>query len=149
MTARLAGRCPCGVSLEIAKHHPLDHRRCAVGYVPPDPWCSCGESIALDPKLHKVCRPGVPAKRCPHCKTPRPETMFYPDRVNSFRSQRRQSYCRFCTGESSRISYARKYREDAEFRERERARRRRPDAVRRTEPGAPAGSVQTRRQEAA
>lgn len=58
---RLAGRCHCGVALELAERDPIDHRLCAQGEAPPDPFCpgeGCGTrltAVAGNPEAHMRC----------------------------------------------------------------------------------------------
>ena len=120
MTA-LAGRCACGLLLELAARDRSAHRDCVL------PETGDG----------KVCTGP--------CGRWRRIAMFYLDRRNN----RRQSWCRYCKGTASNDHLTKKYRTNAEFRERERARKRRPDAVRRSEPGSPSSRAVHKRQEAA
>lgn len=58
---RLAGRCHCGVTIELAARDQQDHKLCATGEIPADPFCpgeGCGArltAVALNPDAHLRC----------------------------------------------------------------------------------------------
>lgn len=110
---KIAGRCDCGILASVAEKDRRAHRRCNL------PETGDG----------KVC--------AGPCRKFRRLAFFYLDRTND----RHQSLCRYCGGASARVSYATRYRTDAEFRESERARRRRPDAIRKSAPFSPSSRV--------
>lgn len=84
--------------------------------------CFCGvllSLVAVDPQPHRYCAPDG-QRRCRGCHRALPLSDFWPDRVNG----RHQSLCKSCHMTAARKSYARRYWSDPEFREQERARRR-------------------------
>lgn len=58
---KLAGRCYCGVLLELVARAPKDHELCGTGLIPPDPFCpgeTCGyrlTAVANNPEAHMRC----------------------------------------------------------------------------------------------
>lgn len=57
---KLAGRCHCGVLLELVARDPQDHALCGTGLIPPDPFCpgDCGlrlTFVAWHPDAHLRC----------------------------------------------------------------------------------------------